>query len=193
MTAHGGVRRGVRAPLAGGNRCDEDRRCASSSACKIDPSTRVCESETADSRESRSSACSRCASNEPSAEMYAEFFLVAKGALGDAALRIRRLVENAVKACVAGCARISRHGRNAQFAGVSTIRSDRIARSLLRRARGRGAAAAAPRRSVLRCAQGRRIHVSLIRKLFFSSCCSNRNAVPTIRVGTDATPPAQLG
>ena len=47
---------------------------------------------------------------EPSAEMYAEFFLVAKSALGDAVPCLRRLVENAVKPCVAGCARIFRHG-----------------------------------------------------------------------------------
>jgi hypothetical protein len=47
-------------------------------------------------------------------------------------------------------------------------------------------------RDVPRCGRRERIHVSLIRKLFFLFCCSNRNAVPTIRVGTDATPPAQL-
>jgi hypothetical protein len=31
-----------------------------------------------------------------------------------------------------------------------------------------------------------------MRKLFFSFCCSNRNAAPTIRVGADATPPPDL-
>ena len=36
------------------------------------------------------------------------------------------------------------------------------------------------------------VHVSLMRKLFFSLCCSNRNAVPAIRAGADATPPLDL-
>ena len=47
---------------------------------------------------------------------------------------------------------------------------------------------APPRRRARACA----IHVSLIRKMFFSFRCSNRNAVPAIRVGADATPPLDL-
>jgi hypothetical protein len=37
------------------------------------------------------------------------------------------------------------------------------------------------------------VHVSLMRKLFFSSRRSNWSAVPAIRVGADATPPSRFG
>jgi hypothetical protein len=63
------------APRGDGNRRDEDRRRAASSACKIDPSAGVCDLKRTDSRDSRSSARARCASKQPRAEMYAEFFL----------------------------------------------------------------------------------------------------------------------
>ena len=39
--------------------------------------------------------------------------------------------------------------------------------------------------------RGRFVHVSLMWKMFFLFGCSNRDAVPTIRVGADATPPLE--
>lgn len=42
------------------------------------------------------------------------------------------------------------------------------------------------------CPRGHSIHASLMWKMFFSFRCSNRDAVPTIRVGADATPPLDL-
>jgi hypothetical protein len=43
------------------------------------------------------------------------------------------------------------------------------------------------------CPRGHSIHASLMWKMFFSFRCSNRDAVPTIRVGADATPPLGFG
>jgi hypothetical protein len=118
-------------------------------------------------------------------------FFAVEIARASTARRLHRDAQNAVKSCARRCARIFRHGRNAQFAMVSSTSRKWSAASRRRHERARDAALAARRRGALRRGGRARVHVSLIRKLFFSFCCSNRNAVTTIRVVTDATPPAQ--
>jgi hypothetical protein len=104
-------------------------------ACQTNPNTRFCESLKTDSHPLHSFARVRCASERPSGEICAEFFFAAKVALGGTERQPRRVAADDIKRGIAGCARIFKHGRNAEFAGVSEIRENRAAKSVSHRAR----------------------------------------------------------